>query len=853
MFGRYLTVLRRGCSTVAISLVLTAGGFTVAHAETRPVVFNIEPSNTAKALMAFSKQAGVQLLFPYTEAEKFKAPALKGEYTRERGLAILLEGTSLEVAGTTDKTISLRIKSKSPIPSGSAPSEETVEVIITGTHIRGANPTSPARVMGRRDIEDSGFSQVGDIVRSLPESFSGGQNPGVIGASSASIGNQNLTNGSTVNLRGVGTDGTLVLFNGRRMSGDSFFQGADVSAIPLSALQRVEIVTDGASAIYGSDAVAGVVNFVLRRNFEGAEVSARTGAATQGGASEKVFTALGGWTGRDSFILGNVEYAEQGAVRADDRAFTSGAPADHWLLRPQTRKSLLISAGKDFGENVQWSVDALITERQSATRSRRTATTTPTVGDVFTPSYNFASALDFNLPGDWNLRVTAAASGSRNSTWSGTSRATASFTSRKNSVRYGEITADGTLLTLPAGPVKVAVGGGYRREDYRNNRPPSSSYIEPSREVAYLYGEALVPLVSPSARTGLNALELNLSFRAEDYSDFGQSTNPKLGVRWVPTPDVTVRASWGTSFKAPSFTQMYQASIVAIYQASILGYSGTGTALVTSGGLTELKPERSQSWTFGADWKPSRWPSVKLTSTYFNIDYTDRVVQPIPNLAVGLSDPIYRSFVETPSSARLTEVLANADITYNYSGGTYDPSKVVAILHNTYQNASRQTVRGIDFSYRQGLELDRGNLDLFANATWLTLQQQTVAAAPEQTLSGTLFNAPDVKARAGASWRTGGWSATATVNYVDDIRDTGLKPAAHIASWTTIDATIAYRFQGAGVFGDGLKIVGSVSNLFDRDPPIAMSPSTTNPGLTYDSTNASILGRFASLTIVKAW
>ncbi|MFP1132987.1 TonB-dependent receptor domain-containing protein [Asticcacaulis sp. W401b] len=853
MFENKFNALRRGCSTVAIALALTLAGAGVGHAETKPVLFNIAPKNTAQALLEFSKQAGIQLLFPYDEATKFNAPALKGEFSREAALAKLLEGTNLEIAGVTDKTISLRVKSKSTEQSHNDTTQDVVEVIVTGTNIRGANPTSPARVMGRREIEDSGFSQVGDVIRSLPESFSGGQNPGVIGASSASIGNQNLTNGSTVNLRGVGTDGTLVLFNGRRMSGDSFFQGADVSAIPLSALQRIEIVTDGASAIYGSDAVAGVVNFVLRRNFEGAEVSARTGAATQGGASEKVFTALGGRTGADSFLLANLEYAEQGAVRADDRDFTKAAPADHWLLRPQTRKSLLVSAGRDFGGDARLSVDALITERRSATRSRRTATTTPTVGEVFTPSYNIASALEFSLPGDWNLRATAAASGSRNSTWSGTLLATASFTSRKNSVRYGEVTADGTLFTLPTGPVKAAIGGGFRREDYRNNRAPSSSYIEPTRDVAYLYGEALFPLVSPSNRPGLNALELNVSFRAEDYSDFGQSTNPKVGVRWLPTPDVTMRASWGTSFKAPSFTQMYQASIVAIYQANILGYSGTGTALVTSGGLTELTPETSESWTFGADWKPARWPGLKVTTTYFSIDYTDRVVQPIPNLAVGLSDPIYSSFVETPSSARLAEVLASADITYNYSGGSYDPTKVVAILHNTYQNASSQTVRGVDLGYRQNVQMGRHDIDLFANATWLTLQQQTVAAAPEQTLSGTLFNAPDVKARAGASWRRARWSATGTLNYVDDIRDTGVKPERRIASWTTMDASVAYRFEGPGVFGDGLKVVASVSNLFDRNPPIALSPATTNPGLTYDSTNASILGRFASLTIVKAW
>lgn len=92
-----------------------------------------------------------------------------------------------------------------------------------------------------------------------------------------------MNSASSANLRGLGADATLTLLNGHRLPYDSALQGVDISAIPLAAVDRIEILPDGASAIYGSDAVGGVVNVVLRRDFEGVTTSAQVGASTAGG------------------------------------------------------------------------------------------------------------------------------------------------------------------------------------------------------------------------------------------------------------------------------------------------------------------------------------------------------------------------------------------------------------------------------------------------------------------------------------------------------------------------------------------------------------------------------------------
>jgi outer membrane receptor protein involved in Fe transport len=806
---------------------------------------DIPAENTAQALNDLSTQSGIQILFPIDLASKASAPAVKGTYSLGDALTQLLAGSGLEVESVTDKTITLRAIGRSGVQTGG---EAPTEVIVTGSRIRGANPTSPVHTVTRKDIEASGYSHVGDLIRSLPENFSGGQNPGVVGATSGNISNYNVSNASTANLRGLGSDATLVLVNGHRLAPDSYFQGVDLSGVPLGAVQRVEVVSDGASALYGSDAVAGVVNFIMRRNYSGGEFTARVGTSTQGGGDEHTYSVLEGATHGSWYILGNIEYAKQDAIRWGDRDEVANDTPQNTLGWPQERHSLYLSAGGDLSDKLSLTVDTLLSDRTSTLVWQNDNTWPTYTTQSYTPAASATATLSYKLPHDWKLRVTGSEAISRNVFKEREDDSAPYSAGRdKNAVQYVELGADGALFSLPSGTVKGAFGLGYRTDEY------TTRSIDATRQVRYAYGEILAPLVAASPdRTGLHELVLSLAGRTESYSDMGSSANPKIGLRYVPFTDLTLRASWGTSFKAPSFDQMYSRSIIYLLNAADIGGS-SGAVLMTYGANPDLKPEKSTSWAIGGDYSPSAIDGLTLSANLFDIDYKDRILQPVTNVAAGLSDPIYAPFVEaSPSSDRQAALIAEASSFYNFSSGAYDPSTVVAVLHNANANATAQTVKGIDIAYRQSFHLGAGSLNAFANATWLRLEQQTIETIPSVVLSGTIFNAPKFKARGGLTWQAGGLSASGIVNYIAGEIDTGVTPHVDVDSWTTVDATVTYALQSTGGLAQGVKLSVAASNLFDQAPPYTATPTSgTSPH--FDSTNASIVGRFVSLTVSKAW
>ena len=837
--------------TAIAAVFFLASGFAIsAQAEDHVYTFKIPAENTAKALNDFARQANLQIMFPYDVAAKHAAPAISGQFTRAEILAKLLDGTGLEVAAQSDSSITIRV-ALTPAKSSSAADEGTTEVVVTGTHIRSGNPTSPVHTVTRADIDQSGYSQIGDLMRSLPENFSGGQNPGVQsgGAFSINQNNNNVTNASSINLRGLGSDATLVLVNGHRLSSDSAFQSSDISGLPLAAVQRVDVLTDGASAIYGADAVAGAVNIVMRRNYNGGEVSGRIGDTADGGGLERTVSLLSGITGAKGYLLVNGEASNSTAITWADRDIPSIGSPVNTLQQPQKRQSLFLSGGWDVSPRVRLTFDGLTSNRDTTRVSQASSTSPLVITRTVTPGFSAAAGLDVRLSTTWNLHVSAVDSGGRNSL-SQTIPALSSYVTARtyNSVTELEATADGRLMSTAAGDIKLAVGAGTRQENYSTG---SGTHYE--RSVNYAFGEILAPLVSPSeTRTGLHELEVSLAGRVEDYSDFGRSWDPKIGVRYVPFNRFTVRATLGKSFKAPSFAQLHGTSQIYLYNATFVGGTGTGTVLMTSGGNPKLEPEKANSWTLGAEWKPIS--SSTLSVTYFDTDYTGRVVRPVNLTTAALSNPIYSPFVlYNPSTTDKAQAVAQASVFNNFSSGAYDPANVVALVYNTYANATSQQIRGLDAAYRQSIDLSGARVQVFANGTWLQLKQQTLVTLPATELSGTIFSVPTFKGRAGLSWNSGRWSITGIANYVAGETDTVIVPHTNVAAWTTVDANIGYRLspQENGLLS-GLKIVLAASNLFNKAPPYTPTPlANTSPH--YDSTNTSIVGRFVSLTVAKSW
>lgn len=855
MFKIYGKTVRRSASVFAIIVALSPSAIPASAAD-RTYSIHIPAENTALALNDFSRQAGVQILFPYDLAAAHQAPAISGQYTRDAVLKLLLAGSDLEVAEQSEASIALKQKPAVDGKKADAQASDTTEVVVTGTHIRGGNPTSPVHVVTRQDLDQSGYTQVGDFMRSLPENFAGGQNPGVLGADTSNVANHNLSNASTLNLRGLGSDATLVLIDGHRLSSDGFSQGSDITGIPMAAIQRIEIVTDGASALYGSDAVAGVVNFILRKDYSGGEVAGSVGTSADGGGTERQLSVLDGISGTNWYLLGDVESGSQDGIVASQRQLTNKVTPQTTLLEPQRHNSFYIRGGFDLSTATSISMDGLLRDRYSTQSTQVDAASAAYNFRNYVPSYNLALAVDHKIGGGWRFHLTGVVAGSRDELWTGIpAYAYEGDYAYKNDLRYAEATADGPLVHLPGGDLQVAVGAGYRTEGFQSGLNDDLSKTKVSRDVSYAFGEMLIPLVYPSAdRPGLNSLDLSLSGRTEKYSDLGGATTPKVGFRYVPLPGLTVRGTWGKSFKAPSFQEMYQASPLYLYPANWLGYAGAGAAMVKAGGNPDLKPERSTSWTLGMDYVPAFAPQAKFTATWFDVDYTNRVVQPVPNLAVALSSALYAPFVSTsPSVQQQSGLISAASEFDNFTGGAYDPPSVVAVIDDAYTNATAQTLRGVDISWRQQLNLGASRAELFADGTWLNLDQRTIVTAPDTRLSGTIFNPPKFKAKAGLNWISHGWTSTGTVNFISSELDTGVSPAAAIGSWTTFDATVSYAFQKKSGLACGLKITASATNLLDRQPPRAISPGQSYAGLFYDSTNASVIGRFMSLTVSKDW
>jgi iron complex outermembrane recepter protein len=327
------------------------------------------------ALESLAKQADIELVYQADQLRGIHTAGVSGTYESREAVSRLLEGTRLTIR-TDDATgvmlvapleASPSVSSSSPATAGMKGTEnalekpksfwsrlslaqsdtaypaqegrgematgenekepqsprkiELEEIVVTGTHIRGqvTTPGSKVIVIGRDEIDRSGYATVQEVLRALPQNFSGGTTE----INSQESGGFNLNAGTALNLRGLGSTATLVLVNGRRQPAGGL-NGAfvDISSIALPAIDHIDVLADGASAIYGADAVGGVVNFVMRNDYEGAETTARFGSLT-GDASEQQASQLFGttWNGGNT-ILG-YQYYRRSALALRDRPYTA--------------------------------------------------------------------------------------------------------------------------------------------------------------------------------------------------------------------------------------------------------------------------------------------------------------------------------------------------------------------------------------------------------------------------------------------------------------------------------------------------------------------------------------------------
>jgi len=337
---RLVTLCRtaqRLCAALVVFLILHT-----ADADADPAAslrhFQLEAGDASVMLNEFSRQSDLQVLFDFNLLRGLKTHAVNGDLDPSTALTSMLEGTNLMFDFVNDRTLAVTPKKQSFLrrlwhrlkshPKHTSDDDSLAQVLIRGSAESGTQPLLGAQAIqfGRADIERSGLSTTQDFLRTLPQVFGGGPTQDTMLGREAST---NSARGAGINLRGLDAGATLVLIDGKRIA-PSGTEGAfeDVSNIPLSIVDRVDLLPDGASAKYGADAVGGVVNFVTRGNFSGIQSQARGGGVTDGSMGERQLSQLFGNTRDSGSDLLSFEYFQRDALRAEDRSqYTSDLTA----------------------------------------------------------------------------------------------------------------------------------------------------------------------------------------------------------------------------------------------------------------------------------------------------------------------------------------------------------------------------------------------------------------------------------------------------------------------------------------------------------------------------------------------
>lgn len=326
---------KQSCIVVAFLWLVSMVFTNVAWADesNTKVKFNLLSDEFPKAILEFYRQSKIEVLFrPEEGLNHIHTQPVVGEYTPREALDIMLRGTGLRYAFGTEYAVAIlqAPPSEEPLPApqkvehrlaaaGSFVRNDLEMVTVTGSLIRGAvDVRAPIVEVTQKDLSYAPFPTVQDSLYQLPIMS--------LNAPRADMDIYNNFNwGSAINLRGVGIGATLVLVNGHRqpLSGlNSDF--VDVSNIPAAAVDRIEILPQGASATYGSDAVAGVVNVVLRGHFDGAQTSVHYGGAPGGRDNITISQLLGThWDSGNAMLV--YEYQDSSALPTSARGYAASA------------------------------------------------------------------------------------------------------------------------------------------------------------------------------------------------------------------------------------------------------------------------------------------------------------------------------------------------------------------------------------------------------------------------------------------------------------------------------------------------------------------------------------------------
>ena len=563
------------------------------------------------------------------------------------------------------------------VKQGVPKAKKSERIEVTGSRIKRTEieGVSPVLILDQDTIRKSGSPTVSDLLNKLSISAQGSYSAPVVSDTRGTV--------TSVNIRGLGSSNTLVLLDGRRLPDEAGKGTVDLSTIPMAAVERIEILKESASAIYGSDATGGVVNIITKKDLNGSIVYASGMTPKLEGNASTEFAYLTGVSNRNFRNMTILNYRHQEPIYYRDRDWTKGGlsffsyPANYvfeaegYKITPHPNCEAPANQRIDTGDggpepvcsynfsntmafspeitqlgvlnNFEYNINDEITLFSTirATKNTHVWNMAPNAGsftipqDVAQANLTRLGLVDAEIPADvelyyrglpWGLRqweeektvlgATAGLKGSLSPTWDW-SLSVGHTESKKDTVnaqgfmlvdelvsaieagefnpfettlgadslavvdraRYEPFTiietdantynfdVTGELFEIAGGPVGLAAGLarselGYKKQiDTQSERGNVFGVTEDkgadgSREVNAAYMEVSVPL--------LENLEFQLAARYDQYSDFGSTTNPKFGFRYLPTNRVMIRGGAGTGFKAPTLDEIYKGTTLGL-------------------------------------------------------------------------------------------------------------------------------------------------------------------------------------------------------------------------------------------------------------------------------------------------
>ena len=761
------------------------------------------------------------------------------------------------------------------------------ETITVGSRAGGAEAAKavPVDVFTPKEIETAGASETNQIIQALAPSFN--------------FPRPTITDGTDTvrpaTLRGLGSDQVLVLVNGKRRHTSALVHvngsigrgstGVDLNAIPASMIERIEVLKDGAAAQYGSDAIAGVINVILKDGAEPLEADLKYGATTHGDG-ELIDTALHqGWrVGRGS-IFATAEYR--------DRDETNRAGPDP---RPQGSRDPVAQPNHHWGDSKAEDVMAFfngsmpIDDAGTSSfyafggASRREGSH----GGFFRralqaqnqPAIYPNGFLPLIEPEVTDLSLTGGARGAWgewfwdaslgwgenefefNVSDSLNTSLGPAIPPNQTSFYAGTLVLDQLVLNADlirevdigmAGPLNVAFGLETRRDGYEIQAGEPSSYVDGGFRDQFggvaPPGAQVFPGFRPSNEVDVHRdsyalyvdlegdvhrmLRLGVAGRFEDYDDFGSTSDYKLTARFSPLDELVLRAAIATGFRAPSLGQNHFSTVSTNFLpvGGVLTPFEVGTFPVDSPvaqalGAPPLRPEESEHLSAGVVWNPV--PSVELAADYYAIDITDRIV-------------LTGNF----TGGRVAGILAP----FNATGARF------------FTNAIDTETKGYDLRAAWAGEIGNGRLGLQAgyNDTENEVTRIAATPAPLAGFQETLFDRtellrvecaqPKDNLRLSADWDSGSLFTVARVARYGEycLADRRVVDQTFEAEWLA-DVEIGYRFPR-------FTLAVGAQNLFDQFPDENL-PANANLGIfTYPSHSPfGMNGRFVySRVSVRIW